>query len=162
VEKRFKWLLQAFFRLGTLHRASGGGFVKARAVFVSLAIASVLILTLFSAVQAADHATRTITFLSSGVKTAATAQSTAFDVSAYQEGQIFVDVTVKTGTPTLDITIQTSPDNVTWFTHTTMTQITATGQVRQAITNFGNYMRINYVVGSTTSYTFSVVGVFKN
>jgi hypothetical protein len=42
-----------------------------------------------------------------------------------------------------------------------MTQITAIGQYRQALTNFGKYLRISYTVGGT-SYTFSVVGVFKN
>jgi hypothetical protein len=108
-----------------------------------------------------DRKTRAITFLSSGLKTAATAQSTGFDVSAYNEGQVFVDVTAEGGASTLDITVQTSPDNVTWYTHTTIAQITATGQTRAAITNFGNYVRINYTVGGT-SFTFSVVGVFKN
>jgi hypothetical protein len=111
--------------------------------------------------RAEDRKTRLITFLSSGIKTAATAQSTAFDVSAYTEGQIFIDVTVEASTSTLDITIQTSPDNVTWYTHTTVGQISSIGQTRQAVTNFGNYMRINYTVGGT-SFTFSVVGVFKN
>jgi hypothetical protein len=108
-----------------------------------------------------DHKTRVISLLSSGVKTAATAQSTGFDVSAYTEGQIFIDVTVEVATTTLDVTIQTSPDNVTWYTHTTVAQISATGQTRAAVSNFGNYLRINYVVGGT-SFTFSVVGVFKN
>ena len=70
-------------------------------------------------------------------------------------------MTAEAGASNLDITIQTSPDNVTWYTHTTVGQITATGQTRAAVTNFGNYMRINYVVGGT-SFTFSVVGVFKN
>jgi len=120
-----------------------------------------LCLTLISSVQAEDHKTRAITFLSSGLKTASTSQSTAFDVSSYREGQIFVNVTAMVDTPTLDITIQTSPDNVTWYTHTAMTQIIATGDYRQAITNFGNYLRINYTVGGT-SFTFSVTGVFKN
>lgn len=114
-----------------------------------------------SPARAEDRKTRVITLLSSGIKTAATAQSTAFDVSAYTEGQIFIDVTVEAGTSTLDITIQTSPDNVTWYTHTTVGQISAIGQTRAAITNFGNYLRINYVVGGT-SFTFSVTGVFKN
>jgi len=104
---------------------------------------------------------RTITFLASGLKTAATAQSTGFDVSAYTEGQIFIDVTVEAGTSTLDITVQTSPDNAVWYTHTTVSQISAIGQTRAAVTNFGNYMRINYIVGGT-SFTFSVTGVFKN
>jgi hypothetical protein len=120
-----------------------------------------LSLTLISPVFASDHKTQVINLSSSGIKTAATSQTSAFDVSSYSEGQIFVDVTVEGGTSTLDITVQTSPDNVTWYTHTAMTQITATGQYRQAITNFGNYMRINYTVGGT-SFTFSVTGVFKN
>lgn len=114
-----------------------------------------------SPARADDRKTRVITFLSSGIKTAATAQSTAFDVSSYTEGQIFVDVTAEAGTSTLDITVQTSPDNAVWYTHTTVGQISAIGQTRAAVTNFGNYMRINYTVGGT-SFTFSVTGVFKN
>jgi hypothetical protein len=129
--------------------------------FGAFAIILTLIFALLTSAWAEDHKTRTITLLSSGLKTAATAQSSSFDVSAYTEGQIFVDATAEGGTSTLDITVQTSPDNVTWFTHTAMSQISATGQYRQAVTNFGNYMRISYTVGST-SFTFSVVGVFKN
>ena len=49
----------------------------------------------------------------------------------------------------------------TYYTHTTMSQITATGQYRQAITNFGSYVRLNYTVGGT-SFTFAAVGDFKN
>ncbi|MGD0020825.1 MAG: hypothetical protein ABSC54_00835 [Smithellaceae bacterium] len=161
LKKRFKWLFQAFFRVGGYIRVLEGSFVKTRLGFASLVIVSVLILTPFSPIAAADHATRVISFLSSGVKTAATVQTSAFEVSAYTEGQIFVDVTVEASTSTLDITIQTSPDNITWFTHTAMTQITGTGQYRQAITNFGKYVRLSYTVGGT-SYTFSVTGVFKN
>jgi len=112
-------------------------------------------------IDAADRKTRTITFLSSGTYTAATAYSTGFDVSAYIEGQILVNVTAEGGTSTLDITIQTSDDNSTYYDHTSMSQITATGQYRQSITNFGKYVRLKYVVGGT-SFTFQAVGVFKN
>jgi len=118
-------------------------------------------LILAATARADDRKTRLVTFLSSGLKTAATAQSSAFDVSSYTEGQIFIDVTAEVGVSTLDITIQSSPDNVTWYIHTTVGQISATGQTRAAVTNFGNYLRINYTVGGT-SFTFSVVGVFKN
>lgn len=123
----------------------------------------ILILAVFTAgsAHAEDRKTNVITFLASGVRTAATAQSTGFDVSAYTEGQILVNVTAESGVSTLDITIETSADNSTYYTHTTMSQITATGTVRQAITNFGKYVRINYTVGGT-SFTFSVTGVFKN
>lgn len=134
--------------------------MKKRFSVVFLAVLLVLVAIPFLA-QADDHKTRVIAFLSSGLKTAATAQSTAFDVSAYSEAQIFIDVTAESGTSTLDIVVQTSPDNVTWYTHTTIAQISATGQTRAALTNFGNYLRISYTVGGT-NFTFSVVGVFKN
>lgn len=138
-----------------------GSNLRVWAMLAALAVILIAQLVAVSPVRADDRKTRVITFLSSGIKTAATAQSTAFDVSAYTEGQIFIDVTVEAGTSTLDITIQTGPDNATWYTHTTVGQISAIGQTRTAITNFGNYLRINYIVGGT-SFTFSVTGVFKN
>jgi len=120
-----------------------------------------LIVTPFFEANAQDHKTRTITFLSSGLKTAATSQSSAFDVSAYSEGQLFIDATAEGGSSTLEVIVQTSPDNVTWYTHLALFQITAPGQYRQALANFGNYLRIYYTVGGT-SFTFSIKGVFKN
>lgn len=127
---------------------------------IAMLMAAIFLIAEFS--QAEDRKTRVISLLSSGTRTAATAQTTAFDVSAYTEGQIFIDVTAKVDNPTLDVTIQTSPDNATWFTHTAMTQITTTGQYRQAVTNFGKYVRLQHVVGATTSVTYSATGVFKN
>ena len=132
-----------------------------KSTLLILILALILIFILTAGAQAGDRKTRKIVFLSSGLKTTATAQSTGFNVSAYTEGQIFIDVTAEGGVSTLDITIQTSPDNAIWYTHTTVAQITAIGQYRAAVTNFGNYMRINYVIGGT-SFTFSVTGVFKN
>ena len=131
-----------------------------KSILLILILALILIFTLTAGAQAGDRKTRKIVFLSSGLASA-TAQSTGFDVSAYTEGQIFIDVTAEGDVSTLDITIQTSPDNAIWYTHTTVAQITAIGQYRAAVTNFGNYMRINYVVGGT-SFTFSVTAVFKN
>lgn len=148
--------------------AAGDGTLAVRgsnlllwAVLALLAAIFIADLTSASSARAEDRKTRQVVFLSGGVKTAATAQSTGFDVSAYTEGQIFIDVTSEGGTSTLDVTIQTSPDNAVWYTHTTVGQISAIGQTRAAVTNFGNYLRINYTVGGT-SFTFSVTGVFKN
>jgi hypothetical protein len=111
--------------------------------------------------QAADHKTTVITYLSSGAYTTATAYSTGFEVSAYSEGQILVNVTVESGaTSTLDFTVQTSDDNSTYYDHTTLAQITATGQYRYAVTNFGKYVRLKYVI--VGGFTFIAKGVFKN
>lgn len=134
--------------------------ILARLAAIILMAAVFFVLTISNS-QADDRRTRAIAFLSSGTYTTATAYSTAFDVSAYSEAQLFIDVTAEAEASTLDVTIQVSPDNTTWYTHTAVAQITATGQYRTAITNFGNYLRIKYVVGGT-SFTFSVTGVFKN
>lgn len=157
----FKSFLRGLKFSGPGEGSSRGGKNALWRQRLTLMAAFILILTLVSTSFAEDRRARVVTFLSSGIKTAATAQSSAFDVSAYNEGQIFIDVTAEGSVSTLDIVIQTSPDNSTWYTHTTVSQITATGQTRQAVTNFGNYMRIYYTVGGT-SMTFSVVGVFKN
>ena len=108
-----------------------------------------------------DRKTNTITILASGTYTAATAYSSSFNVEAYIEGLIFIDVTAESGTSTLDIIIEISPDDSEWYTHTTISQISATGNTLQAITNFGKYIRAKYTVGGT-SFTFSIKGVFKN
>jgi hypothetical protein len=159
--KRAKIVFKAIKIKNGNRRASGGAKMARKAAIAIFLAALVMVSALISTAQAADRKTRVVSFLSSGLKTAATAQSSAFDVSAYTEGQIFIDVTAEAGTSTLDVIVQTSPDNVTWYTHTTVAQITATGQTRAAVSNFGNYMRIAYTVAGT-SMTFSVVGVFKN
>lgn len=123
--------------------------------------AVLLALMLPVAAAAGDRKTSAKTLLASGTYTAATAYSSGFDVSAYIEGQILVNVTAEGGVSTLDITVQTSDDNSTYYDHTTCAQITATGQYRYAATNFGKYIRLKYVVGGT-SFTFAAVGVFKN
>jgi len=130
-----------------------------KVLFVCLAV--ILCLLTADFVSAEDRKTRVITFLSSGDRTAATAYSSGFVVSAYAEGQILVNVTAESDTSTLDITVQTSDDNSTYYDHTTCAQITATGQYRTAATNFGKYVRLKYVVGGT-SFTFTATGVFKN
>lgn len=138
-----------------------GPALRAWAMLAALAVILGVQLVMASLLPAEDRKTRLVTFLASGLKTAGTAQSSAFDVSAYAEGQIFVDVTAEAGTSTLDVTVQSSPDNVTWYTHTIVGQITATGQTVAELANFGKWMRISYTVGGT-SMTFSVVGMFKN
>jgi len=132
-----------------------------KTLLASLVILAVVFLLAPGSAYAGDRKTRAITFLSAGERTAATAQSSGFEVSAYHEGQVLVNVTAKSGVSTLDITVQTSDDNSTYYDHTTCAQITDTGQYRYAVTNFGKYVRYKYVVGGT-SFTFTATGVFKN
>jgi hypothetical protein len=111
--------------------------------------------------HAGDRKTREITMLASGTVTASTAYTTGFHVSAYSEGQVLVNVSAEGSTSTLDIIVQTSDDNSTYYDHTANAQITATGQYRYAFTNFGKYVRLKYTVGGT-SFTFAMVVVLKN
>lgn len=134
---------------------------KTLSIWLTAWVALLAVIALVTSADAADRKTRVIAFLSSGTFTAATAFSTGFDVSAYNEGQILVNVTAEADTSTLDITVQTSDDNSTYYDHTACAQITATGQYRYAITNFGKYVRLKCVVGGT-SFTFEAAGVFKN
>lgn len=120
-----------------------------------------LIFALCADSRAEDRKTREIGFLASSTVTASTTYSTGFEVSAYIEGQVLVNVTVEAGTSTLTITMQTSNDNTTYYDHTAFTAISAIGAYRYAVTNFGKYVRLKYVV-TGTSFTFAVSGVFKN
>lgn len=89
-----------------------------------------------------------------------TANGTAtVDVKDYIEGRLLINVTAVTGgTPTLDITFEDSDDNVTWYTHTTVTQITTVSNVANNITVFAKFVRIRWAIGGTTPiFTFKAV-----
>lgn len=64
---------------------------------------------------------------------------------------------------TLDVAYQVSGDGgTTWVTHTAFSQITsATGAVALKLENIGTVGRIAYTLGSTPTYTFSVILVCK-
>ena len=94
------------------------------------------------------------TILSSALRTTSS-QSNSFKIRTSSSIRIYVDVTAEVGTSTLDITIQTSPDNSTWYDAVTMDQITATGQYTDTATVVGPYVRVKYTIGGT-SFTFSV------
>lgn len=125
-------------------------------------LAALVILAVLAApALAEERKVKAITYLASATVTAGTTNSTGFDVSAYNEGQILISVTAESGTSTLDVTVQVSDADATYYDHTACSQITATGQYRCAVTNFGKYVRLKQVVGGT-SFTYAMVGVFKN
>jgi len=97
------------------------------------------------------------TILASAARSSSS-NSNSFKTKAANSLRVYVDVTAKSGTsPTLDITIQTSPDNSNWYTAGTLTQITDTGQYTGTATTIGPYIRILYTIGGTTPViTFSV------
>lgn len=95
----------------------------------------------------------------SGAETAS-GQSAGVDVSFYTEALLFLDVTAASGTgPTLDVKLQTSVDNATWY-DCGVSVAQQTGVARPAVvkaTNLGRYLRAVWTVGGTTpSFTFSI------
>lgn len=95
--------------------------------------------------------------LASAVRTAETYYSTVFKVRSAIALRCYQDVTAENGAATLDIILQTSPDNSTWYDAVTATQITATGQYSTTMTEPGVYFRAKYTVAGsgTPSFTFA-------
>ncbi len=82
--------------------------------------------------------------------------SNSFKVRASYAIRLYVDVTVEPGSATLDIVIQTSPDNSKWYTAATMAQIVVIGQYTGTASIIGPYMRISYTIGGSNGFTFGV------
>lgn len=75
---------------------------------------------------------------------------------------LLLDVTAASGTsPTLDITIEGSPDNSTWFTLGTFTQKTAVSSERKAFPGAAFVRSRSVVAGTTPSFTYSVTGTVR-
>ena len=81
--------------------------------------------------------------------------SNSFKIKTSSSIRLYVDVTAEVGPTTLDIVIQTSPDNSKWYDAVEMDQISATGQYTDTATIIGPYMRVKYTIDGT-SLTFEV------
>ena len=95
------------------------------------------------------------TVLASATRTVGITTSNAFKVSSTLFIRWYFDVTAEAGTSTLDIILQTSPDNIVWYDAVTADQISATGQYTTTLTEPGIYVRAKCTVAGT-SFTFSV------
>ena len=72
---------------------------------------------------------------------------------------LLVNVTAVSGTlPTLDIDVEVSADENTWFKVSKFARITGTGQTPKELGTLAKYMRLNYTIGgsSTPTFTFDV------
>ncbi len=92
--------------------------------------------------------------LASATRTSSS-NSNSFKIQTSSNIRLYVDVTAEAGATTLDIIIQTSPDNSKWYDAVSMTQITATGQYTTTATIIGPYIRVKYTIAGT-SFTFEV------
>ena len=89
------------------------------------------------------HATSTVT---------ADANGTAHEVGRGGTFDVVVSVrgTVSGTSPTLDVDVETSPDNSTWTTQQAFPQITAAGEYRLHVRSDDLYMRCPVTVGGTS------------
>lgn len=100
--------------------------------------------------------------LPSGIRTTS-GSSQSVPIDRHIEALVYLDVTAVSGTtPTLDVKVETSPDDTRWFTHTSFTQITTVSKNSLKLTILGAYVRITYTIaGTTPSFTFQADIVFK-
>lgn len=104
-----------------------------------------------------------ITLVSSGAKTS-DGQGNSVDVSRWETGVVFINVTAVSGTsPMLTITLEGSPDNSTFYDLHDETgrpvripPLTAVSSFAVPISGFGKYLRVAYEVdGTSPSVTFA-------
>ena len=98
-----------------------------------------------------------LSFLASAVFDT-TANTDAMDVSAFEALILDYIVSDEVDTSTLDIVIQDSDDGATWFTHTTVAQITAAGTVTSRIDKFRRFVRLSITLGGT-SFVLGITGL---
>lgn len=91
------------------------------------------------------------------------APTNGIDVADYTEGLLFIDITALTAVTTLDFDVETY-DGAKWYDlGVTIDQQTATGQVLVPLTNFGEKIRLKYVVGGAAhTATFSAKFIGKS
>lgn len=89
----------------------------------------------------------------------ATGNGAAVELGDRTAVRLTLDVTAASGTgPTLDVTVQTSRDGVTWYEAGTFTQATGAGTQRKVFA-VDRFVRGSWTVGGTTpSFTFSMLG----
>ena len=95
--------------------------------------------------------------LPSNAKTSSS-QTSVFKLYDVIDPVLLVNVTAVSGTlPTLDIEVEVSSNQNTWFKVSKFARITATGQYPKEMKSFPRYMRLNYSIGGTDpSFTFDI------
>lgn len=112
------------------------------------------------------HHVKFIELLAPAARTSSSSGS-AVNIRPYALGEfaplkVFLSVGAASGTsPTLDVTIQQSPDGSTgWTTVGSFTQMTGTGSQEIRVTPTQPYIRVAYTIaGTSPSFTFHVTAL---
>lgn len=92
----------------------------------------------------------------------ASGQGTARPTEDESTARLTLDVTAASGdAPTLDVTIQTSPDGDAWTAVGTFPQATGIAQASGVFSGLDRYIRASWAIAATAnpSFTFKVSGV---
>jgi hypothetical protein len=102
---------------------------------------------------------RVVTLLPAAVRTASGQGEGTSAAAGFREGNVLLDITAVSGTtPSLTVTVESSADGTTWYSHTAFTAKTATGRDILKLGNLGSFTRVSYTVsGTTPSFTFSTL-----
>lgn len=93
-----------------------------------------------------------------------TGQGSGVYVPQYDMAVLTLVITAVSGTtPSLTVSIDTSPDNSTWTAIAAYAaQTTTTAGVRKLFTGVDQYIRASWTIsGTTPSFTFAVTGIAK-
>jgi|SRR5215469_10723831 hypothetical protein len=104
-------------------------------------------------------AARAITLLTSAARTTSGASDGTSAAAEFREANVLLDITAVSGTsPSMTVTVESSPDGTSWFAHTAFPAKTAAGKDILKLGNLGSALRVSYAItGTTPSFTFSVV-----
>lgn len=83
----------------------------------------------------------------------------------YREAIFFLYCSASSGTPTLDVTVETYDElSAIWFPVAAFTQLTGTGSERLAVAfGLGKILSVKWVIGGgSPSVTFQVNGILKD
>ncbi len=99
---------------------------------------------------------RVIQFWSGQVITADGQNSQSFATGRYNTAEVYLEVTAKGGTtPTLDLDVETSPDNSSWFKDSDITQINDPTVTFNApvhtVNEVGKFLRVGLPTGAVSS-----------
>jgi hypothetical protein len=98
-------------------------------------------------------------FLASGVL-AATQNGTSIPAGDRATVRLALDVTAITGSPTLDVTIETSEDQLVWTTVAVFAQASGVIRLRKVFSGLDKYVRARETLGGTGTVTRTIKGAF--
>lgn len=100
------------------------------------------------------------TTLQASVTKTASFVSTGVDLGSAVQVRLTLGVTAASGTtPSMTVTVETSPDNSTWTSLGSFSAATAVGSQAKVFSGCDRYVRANAAIsGTTPSFTYSVSG----